>query len=628
MSIISNILKEERKMSKNFTDDLKKVYELVGKKQKILGDWFKIVENKDGFEEEKNFIDTFLKKIGLECDKENRLSALTRLIALRDEQLVQSLLKEGFSEEKIEEIKEIAYLWVKEFYLKHHADLIKSIKEENLLSEFYIALLEGVHKVGIKLSDWQSSWTRYIINIQNKLLEEKFKDEAVKFLADNNLFDMYEDGSVSDRSYSVIEQIEDKFEVKTYAEFFDKEVKAVVKELDSLIEKLSTLEDCQTNQKEAYIEYFKAIKDAFSEKDRSKLVKKWQDVDRAWMRVTSPIQVGHPLEYYEDHYRKAVALEWDVRISNPKNIGANKTYKNILYMYNSLFEKINHKNKHVLDMCISNLNRVGLYIGRPALYYAAEFNGLFSAQVVPNDEQVTKEMGKKIFAFSDNILDSLRAKPFLKIQNRIFGKEFMDHERELIFKKPEIWHKVYEVSTIGHEYGHILWLDSDSESRMNKSGVFKNIEEFKATTGGLMAFFMNEDEEIKEYILSDLIKRAVGLIAWMQTGEVEPYYCEGLIHLSGLFETKVLSFDGENLKIKLENYDELKNWYIKTYTNLATHYLDKLDANLFLEKYAKKENGVYKPSEEKVRDFVDFYWSLHQSMGRIVDDEVKKEDWL
>jgi hypothetical protein len=39
------------------------------------------------------------------------------------------------------------------------------------------------------------------------------------------------------------------------------------------------------------------------------------------------------------------------------------------------------------------------------------------------------------------------------------------------------------VSTTGHEFGHTLWLDSDTEMRMNGTGNFKNVEEWKATTG-------------------------------------------------------------------------------------------------------------------------------------------------
>ena len=69
----------------------------------------------------------------------------------------------------------------------------------------------------------------------------------------------------------------------------------------------------------------------------------------------------------------------------------------------------------------------------------------------------------------------------------MLGEAFMNDEREIIFHQAPLWHQVYEVSTIGHEFGHILWMDHDTETRMNQSGVFKNIEEFKATTGGLVA---------------------------------------------------------------------------------------------------------------------------------------------
>ncbi len=617
-------------MSKNFTDDLKEIYELVGTKQKELGEYFKIVEDDScGFKEMRVFIDTFLQSTGLSLNNENRLSALTRLISLRDEQLVQSLTKEDFSPEKIDEVKEQAYLWVKEFYLKRHCDFLNIVDEKKLLNEFYRALLKGVHKVGLAMSKWQSSWTSHIINTINPELSRKFGDKAVAYLDEQKLYDVDEYGNKADRAYSVLSKRDGGYEVLSYASFFKDEVGTVLEAFENMIKELTILEDNDTNQKDEYIAYFKTLKEAFGELDQTKLIKRWQDVDRAWMKVISPIQVGHPLEYYEDHFRKAVALEWDVRISNPANLGADNTYNNILHMYNILFEKLGKNRKKILDLTVANLERVGLYIGRPALFYAAEFNGLFSAQVVPNDEQVSKEEGKKIFAFSDNILDSLKSKPFLKIQNRIFGKEFMDRERELVFKKPQMWHKVYEVTTIGHEYGHILWLDNDTETCMNQSGVFKNIEEFKATTGGLMAFFMNEDESCKAYVLADLIKRSVGLIAWMKTDEVQPYYCEGLIHLQGLFETKVLSFN-EKLEIDIsdEAYERLKVWYAQTYEKLASHYLEKKDADEFLSRYTKKEDRFYLPIDKKVKDFVEYYWDLHQSIGREIDDIEKREDWV
>jgi len=617
-------------MSKIFTNDLKELYKLIGTKQKELGECFKIVEDQSsGFKEMRVFIDTFLQQVGLNLNNENRLSALTRLISLRDEQLVQSLIKEDFSDKKIDVVKEQAYLWVKEFYLNRHAELLHVIEEKELLNEFYRVLLKGVHEVGVAMSEWQSSWTKHIINTINPQLKEEFGDRAVAYLDEQKLYDVDEFGNKADRAYSVLKKQEEGYKVLSYASFFKDEVTKVIKAFDKMLNNLKELEDNDTDQKNEYIAYFKALRVAFGETDQTQLIKRWQDVDRAWMKVTSPIQVGHPLEYYEDHFRKAVALEWDVRISNPANLGADKTYKNILYMYNTLFQKLGNGKTKVLDLTVANLERVGLYIGRPALFYAAEFNGLFSAQVVPNDEAVSKEEGKKIYAFSDNILDSLRSKPFLKIQNKIFGKEFMDRERELVFKKPDMWHKVYEVTTIGHEYGHILWLDNDTETHMNQSGVFKNIEEFKATTGGLMAFFMSEDESCKAYVLADLIKRSVGLIAWMKTDEVQPYYCEGLIHLHGLFETKVLDFS-DRLEIDMSNvaYERLKVWYTQTYEKLASHYLEKKDADEFLSNYALKVEENYMPTSSNVRAFVEYYWNLHQSMGREIDESEKREKWL
>ena len=271
-------------------------------------------------------------------------------------------------------------------------------------------------------------------------------------------------------------------------------------------------------------------------------------------------------------------------------------------MFGKLFSGFEEKNgyKNIYDFSLKSLDKVQLYLGRPALFFGAEFNGLFSAQVVPNDEIVSKELGKKIFAFSDEILQTSRAKPFLRLSREILGQEFLTKERMFLFNETASWHKVYDITTIGHEFGHILWCDDETESVMNKTGNFKNIEEFKATTGGLVSFFMDDEDDekgLEEFVLSDTIKRAVGLIAWMEVDEVQPYYCEGIIHLNGLFKSGVLRWDDETKELEIDqsasNIEKLKQWYIDTYSKLATHYLDKKDATEFLEEYAVKKGRYF-----------------------------------
>ncbi|MDX1810033.1 MAG: invasion protein CiaB [Sulfurospirillaceae bacterium] len=617
-------------MSEKFREDLSRFYDLVSLNQKNIGTLYKFIEDKNYENDEvKIYLHEFLDECELPHTKENKLALLSRLINLRDEQLHQVLIKEGNSKEEIALKRALSYLWTKNFHIKAHEELLEKIEGENLLNPFYRELLRGFHEIGKVLSFWQFDWNEHIINQINPELESKFADNVMEFLSENDLLERDEKGEIADRAYSVLKKNDEGYEVLTYAQFFDEDVTEVVEKLSSLIERLEDMTDEDTNQHKQYIVYLEALKTAFGEMDRSMLLKRWKDVDRAWMKITSPIQLGHPLEYYEDHFRKAVALEWDVRISNPKSLDSNKIFNSISSMYKKLFEKIGKDKAEILKRTQENLSRVQLYIGRPAFYYASEFNGLFSAQVVPNDEEVSKEEGKKIFAFSDNVLDAQRAKPFLKINKIVFGDEFLNKEREFVFKKPDIWHKVYEISTIGHEYGHILWLDKDSETIMNKSGVFKNIEEFKATTGGLAAFFMNEDTDVSEYVFMELIKRSVGLIAWKQSSEVEPYYCEGLIHLKALFDSGVLAFD-EKLHIDMskDKYELLKKWYLENYEKLAKHYLNKLDAKEFLNNFATKVDGYYMPLDKKVWDFVEYYWELHKNIGRVVDETSQKSDWI
>jgi len=615
-------------LKEKFYKDLQKVYDLVEKEQIELQRFYDIFDSKKSIIDTSIIdleivVDEFLTLLNLPIDNESRLAAVNRIVNLREDSLVQVMKEAGFSEEEIIKAKEKAYLWIAEFYIERFEKLIEKIEKEKLLTSFYREILKGAHSVGFVMSSWHSSWTAQIINGVNRELFRQFRGDEEKIyelLNENNLLDLGHDGEIGDRSYSVLRIKNGKFERVAYSVAFRDEVKSVVGRLENLIKNLESLEDEVFGLKQEWIEYLKKIKEALLEDDPDKLIPKWADVDRAWMKITSAIQIGHPLEYYEDHYRKAVALEWDVRIINPRykeNVRVNL----IEAAFKKLYLEIGKDKRSILENSLKNLNRVQLYVGRPFSWYGAEFNGLFSAQVAPNDEKVSREFGKKIFAYADMILQAQRAKPLMKITKVVFGEKLTKRFREIL-KRNEIWHEVYDITTIGHEFGHILWMDETSEALMNKTGQFKNVEEFKATVGGLISYFMFENDELWEYILEDTLQRAVTLISWMETPEVLPYYIEGLLHLQGLFDSGVFQFD-KSLKIDIskESYERLKEWYIDTYKELVSeYYLEKKDPRDFLKKYVEKDKNRYLPCDKKVKDFVIYYWDLYKKIGRIIED--------
>ncbi|HHD84233.1 MAG TPA: hypothetical protein ENK93_05080, partial [Campylobacteraceae bacterium] len=412
-------------MKKQFFDDLGEVYQLIKDKQEQLHTFYDVL--KPGAESEKRaFIDDFVEKIGLEVTPEREMAVITRLVSLRDDALTQALKAAGFSEEEIIEKKEQAYLWVADYHLKMHASLVEEIEAKGLLTPFYREVFRGVHAVGKTFSDWQSSWTAHIIDGVNRELYRLFNGDEEKIfemLHEKELFDPGHAGEKGDRSYSVlVEQEDGSFKSVPYAEAFAQEVTTALLALAEFKNNLLKLEDEVFDQKEVLTDYLQAIIEALAERDTAKLIPRWAEVDRRWMKVTAPLQIGHPLEYYEDHYKKAVALEWDLRIVNPKN-SAGDVKEKIKSMYAKLFAALRDEvegSEKIYETSLKSADKVQLYLGRPALYYGAEFCGLFSAQVVPNDEVVTKEAGKKIFAFADNVLEASRAKPFMKIQKEIF----------------------------------------------------------------------------------------------------------------------------------------------------------------------------------------------------------------
>ena len=599
-------------------EDLQVIYDELQKRQAELNQYYELLDETKGHDQADKRVEAFLTLLELPRDKDSEMAALTRFVNLREDALEQVLEKQGCSKKEIAMKKELAYGFTSRMHISRHESFIAWVEKKQLLTPFYRSLMLGVHHIGLAMSIWQSHWTDHIIHDINLELSELFHGDDAKvfeMLQNESLLDRDESGSVGDRSYSVLKKEDTGYNSIAYAEAFPEEVAQVTTALEQLIALLNQHEDEVFGQKTEWITYFKAIQEAFAHTKINELIGKWADVDRAWMAVKTPLQVGHPLEYYEDKYRKSVALEWDLRIVNPKLQSDSHTRANIKHFASKMAGEFGAEAERTMAKNLMQVDETQLYIGQPILYYAAEFNGLFSAQVVPNDEQVSSELGKKIFAYADFVMESKRSKPIMKLSVETMGEAFVKKQKSLVDNEPELWHELYDISTVGHEYGHILWINADTETKMNVSGQFKNIEEFKATAGGLMAFFSNEREALKTHIVDDVVSRAVGLMAWREVGEVLPYYCEGLIHLDILFSSGIITYDGE-IQIDYSKYDTMKVTYQNAYRDLAENYLSKVDANLYLSTYARKENGVYLPVKEEIRSFVEHYYARYKEIGQ------------
>lgn len=605
-------------IEQQFMKDLQIIYDELQFRQGSLNRYYELLDGTKKHERADKVVGAFLSLLDIPRDKDSEMAALTRIVNLREDALEQVLEKNACSKEEIAMKKELAYGFVSTMHITRHESFISWVEEHKLLTPFYRSLILGVHYVGVMMSVWQSHWTHHIIHSVNLELSDMFNGDDAKvfeMLQGESLLDADESGSVGDRCYSVLKKEGEEYKSVAYAEAFPKEVADVTTALEQLIALLTQHEDDVFGQKAEWIKYFRAIKEAFSHTQTNELIGKWADVDRAWMAVTTPLQVGHPLEYYEDHYRKAVALEWDLRIVNPQLQESSPTRENIKNFASKMAEDFGEDAQKIMAKNLTQVDETQLYIGQPMLYYAAEFNGLFSAQVVPNDEKVSAELGKKIFAYADFVMESKKSKPTMKLSVETMGEAFVKKQKTLVDNEPKLWHELYDISTVGHEYGHILWIDSDTENKMNGSGQFKNIEEFKATAGGLMAFFHNEREALKHHIVDDVVSRSVGLMAWREVGEVLPYYCEGLIHLDILFGSGVIVYDGQ-INIDYSKYDVMKKMYQEAYKKLAKNYLAKVDASVYLNGYASKEDGVYLPVKEEIRSFVEHYYARYKETGQ------------
>ena len=567
---------------------------------------------------------------GFESGDTARIAVLRRIVDLKEDPLLQEFRRLGYDEARQRELKSKMYDFTREIHEGMNEALIAEAGAQGILQPFYLELLKGIHRIGLVLSDMQKSWQALIIESTNKRLQKEFSSlaQAKEFLLQEELFMRTPHGEICERCYGAIVQRDGKSQMVPYAVAFADETAKLQSEFSDLLERLVTLAEDESEL--AYAAYLSKLKQAFCERDASAVIGAWRDAEIAWMDIKTPLQIGHPLEYYEDTYTHAVALEWDVRLAGAYEFSAEEFKARVSESFERAYEKIDANNAVMHSLVLSNIAKTQLYVCAPLIYYGADLNGLFSAQVVPNDEFVSTNCGKKIFTFVNFVYESAKARPFMRLSGEIFTLEYLNFGREILFKKPQIWRRVYEISTIGHEFGHIFFIDADTEARMNRSGLFKLIEEYKATTGGLVSFFFHEEEEFCLPVLDELIRRAVGLIAWQQVEELKPYYCEALIHLSLLFASGVLKFDGIRLAVKFDRagYESFKAACLQNYEELARLYCGKKDAAEFLSRFAELSGGVYLPREAQVREFVEFYYSRYEAIGNETDPSNERAKWL
>lgn len=245
---------------------------------------------------------------------------------------------------------------------------------------------------------------------------------------------------------------------------------------------------------------------------------------------------------------------------------------------------------------------------------------MYSAQVVPNSDTISQECGKKIFAFPKFVYAAQKSAPKMKLDYTMLSWEILDEHRSFLESNEKQYYEIYDIETIGHEFGHTLWLTPNGEVVMNQSGQIKNIEEFKATAGGLVAHFMkNIDFDIdfeRKLVLMHLI-RTIKMLRYREVEDILPYYCECLIHLHIFFESGMIDVSAMGklrFNFSPESYDTLKELYTGIYTQEIFHYLSVMDAKDYLLNFVEKEDGIYLPKREDARNFVEKYYEKYLSM--------------
>ena len=527
-----------------------------------------------------------------------------------------------------QKILQKSYIFTSKLYNEYFQQFIENVKEKNLLNDFYITLLEWTLDIVNSFNDFYYVWWDYIEK-QNEALDKMFEKDSEKIMAylkNKDLLEKDEAGEYTDRSYTVLKW----WKMFSYAQVFPNEINKITQSIDKFISKL---ENQENNEKQAIINYLQAIKEAYWETDITKLLWKWQKVDELWMEIKWPFQIVHPMEYYDDKYRKAVQPEFDIRILDEETLKS-KVQKDISFMFEKLFLEFDkEKYQEIYNFSKESFSRVLLFVSEPVIYGGGYMNWLFSAQVVPNDEQASKKFGKKIFAFPNKVRAEQQKAPLKKHTILVFDKKTIE-EYKSILNDSKTYYNIYDVETIWHEFGHTLWMGDETEIKMNlKTWNFKNIEEWKATTWWLVSYFYQVRIQLWESGLKQEVsdfdrklilmhfRRSIALMERKNFDEVAPYYNEGLIHLDILYKSWVLVIKDNKVQFNLtsENYKKLKNLYLENYKKLIEIYLNKKDAGEFLFNYVITDKEGYNlPKDKNLRNFVIYYQELFEKYGNEV----------
>lgn len=575
----------QRQKGEEMQEDLKKIWDFANSEYLKVNEIYQVLRG-----EEVEIIKTLREKLGLERDKKVDYALCERVIALKEEPILQ-ILKDR---DNLKELKTMMIEEVSKFYAQIFERILGYVEDNALLTPFYRSLLKGAHKIGLGFNAWFIKWNEELIEGSNvEIVKRGCEREMIESI------DKARGEEWGERSYSVVRFEGERAVFYPYARAFPQEIGLILSSIKELLEEIS-----ESGEGKEFCTYFQALYKALSYQERDGLIEAWREVDRAWSEIKAPIQIAHPFEYYEDIYRHSVAPEWDIRLSNPY-----ATYR--AELQEGMIEMQKHFT-HKLGITFSNEEKIKetlFFDCMPLCFYGSLNNGLFSAQVIPNDESIEK---KKIFAYTHRILHSLRAKPQTKLEVEIFPREFLLSYREIL-ESEERWKEVYHLSTNGHEYGHILWVDERSEGLMNERGEYKNLEEFKATCGGLVRHFYKGGRS--KDLLIDHLHRSIKLISYQRVEEVLPYYCEGLLHLSGAFESGILSFEGGALEVNWSKSEVYVAWYLEVYERLLMHYVEHRESGEFLFGFVEKKEGIYLPLQREVREFVEHYYKRYLKIG-------------
>ena len=361
--------------------------------------------------------------------------------------------------------------------------------------------------------------------------------------------------------YTVIRQGETGPDEVSFAKAFSEQVDVIVAEFNQLADRLKTGEP--EAEQLAMADYLQTFAGALGSNDLPNLADMWRGVDKVWLNVKGRLQPIASREY--DYYDKnAIRIFPDFRLAYINQ--ESKLFQSVEATRAAMIKHLGKQFSGIdaYDDTAPAMSQVQVFPEGYDVVYAGSLDFQPAGQSLPNEDEIKRNFGVKLFLNPDTIND--RWNLALGLAQKALPKDAH------LFDMVSVAIDGVSIHVGGHEIGEPL-LDTDPIRDAVTGQVFRLLNEDAATlaTTVIMPDRVREKELPEQFLLTQALQLLGVYLRYIDMARgaphLEPYYKGmGLLGLKRMADSGFIHFVGDELQVDLEAADSLYELSMRDFT--------------------------------------------------------------